>query len=154
MIAFVRAGVLTMAAIAAVHVVPTTSFAQFTAGEYRCGSGTAKAFAKFIQGKSRCVQRCVFQARRSSQLYGDCFAPFGGSTAACVTDPVRGVEAKTRNAIVRACTDGCPFCYGPQVCSTGEPQVSNVEVQLDLFSQLFVYCVEGGGATANPAQAA
>ena len=154
MIALVRAGVLAALTVAAVGGVPAPSFAQFTAGEYRCGSGTAKTFAKFIQQKSKCVQRCVSRGRRSSQLYGDCFPPFGGSTATCVLDPTIGAEARARAGIVRSCTDGCPFCYGPQVCSTGEPQVGNVEVQLDFFSQFFVYCVEGGGATANPAQAA
>jgi hypothetical protein len=152
MIAFVRAGALAVVALAA--FMPTPSSAQFTAGEYRCGSGTAKTFAKFIQRKSKCVQRCVSHGRRSSQLYGDCFAPFGGVTATCVLDPVTGAEARARAGIVRSCTDGCPFCYGEQVCTTGEPQVGNVEIQLDLFSQAFVYCVEGGGATASPAQAA
>jgi hypothetical protein len=143
-----------MVAIAAAHVVPTPSFAQPTLGEYRCGAGTAKTFAKFIPRKSKCVQRCIFRARRSSQLYGDCFTPFGGSTATCILDPVTGAEARARASIVRGCADGCPACYGPAVCASGEPYVSNVEVQLDFLSSALVYCVEGAGATASSAEAA
>jgi hypothetical protein len=153
MIAFVRAGALALIAIAAAHVSPAPSFAQPTPGEYRCGAGNAKTFARFIQRKSKCVQRCVTHARRSSQLYGDCFAPFGGRTASCILDPVTGVEARARASIVRACTDGCPACYNPTICTTGEPSVTNVEVQLDILASTFVYCVEGAGATSNPAEA-
>jgi hypothetical protein len=108
--AFVRAGVLAMAATVAADVSPRPSLAQPTAGDYRCGAGNAKAFARFIPRKSKCVQRCVSQARRSSQLYGDCFAPFGGRTATCILDRVTGAEARARASIVRACTDGCPAC--------------------------------------------
>lgn len=151
MIVFVRAGVLALIAIAA---VPWPAFAQPTPAEYRCQANDAKTFARFILRKSKCVQRCVTRGRRSSQIYGDCFAPFGGSTAACILDPVTGAEALARASIVRGCAEECPACYGPAVCASGEPQVSNVEVQLDFLSSAFVYCVESTGATASPAEAA
>ena len=154
MIAVVRAGVLAMVAMAVAGVVPAPSSAQPTPGEYRCSAGAARAFAQFIPRKSKCVQRCIFNARRSSQLYDDCFTPFGGTTAKCILDPVTGAEARARAAIVRGCADDCPACYGEQVCTTGEPQVGNVELQLDFLSSVFVYCVEGAGATASPPEAA
>jgi hypothetical protein len=152
--AFVRFGALAMVATVAANVVPMPAFAQPTAGEYRCGAGNAKTFERFILRKSKCVQRCVTHARRSSQLYGDCFAPFDESTASCIFDPVTGAEARARASIVRACTDGCPACYNPNVCTTGEPSVGNVELQLDILANSFVYCVEGAGATSSPAEAA
>lgn len=117
---------------------------------------TAKTFARFIARKSKCVQRCITHARTSSQLYGDCFAPFGGTTATGITDPVTGAEARARASIVSRCADpaDCPDCYGLGVCTTGEPFVGNVESQLDLFSHFLVYCVESIGTTASRPEAA
>jgi hypothetical protein len=156
MIATFRARFLAMVAVATIGLVPRSAPAQSvpTTGQYLCGSNTAKTFGRFIARKSKCVQRCVTHARTSSQLYGDCFAPFGGSTATCITDPATGAEARARASIVKRCAADCPDCYGLGVCTTGEPFVSNVESQLDLFSNVLVYCVESTGATPSRTEAA
>lgn len=154
-----RAAILAVVAAATIALVPRPALAQSvppTQGQYLCASNTAKTFAQFIGGKSKCVQRCVTHARTSSQTYNDCFLPFGGTTAKCITDPAKGAEARARASIVSRCSDAadCPDCYGLGVCTTGEPFVSNVESQLDLFSSFLVYCVEGTGATASRPEAA
>ncbi len=154
MIVTIRARVLVVVAVAAIGLVPRPARTQTpTTGQYLCGSNTARTFARFIERKSKCVQRCVTHGRTSSQLYADCFAPFGGSTARCILDPATGAEARARASIVGRCADDCPDCYGLQACTTGEPFVTNVESQLDVFASSFVYCVEGAGATASRPEA-
>ena len=157
MIATFRASVLVMVAAAIIGLAPSSVRAQFvpTPAEYLCGSNAARTFGRFIPRKGKCVQRCITHARTSSQLYGDCFEPFGGTTAKCITDPVTGAEARARASIVSRCSAAdCPPCYPPSVCTTGEPDVGNVESQLDLFSQFLVYCVEGSGTTPSRPEAA
>jgi len=137
---------------AAIGALGTPALAQYTAtrDEYRCSSDTAKAMGKMIVRRSRCVQQCVANARRTL-LFSDCFPGFGGTTQACVFD----AEARTRNTIIRACAADCPDCYQSQDrCDTAEPDVSNVGIQLDFFSESLVYCVEGNGGNATPPQAA
>jgi hypothetical protein len=154
MIATFRAPFLAMVAAATIGLVSRPALAQPTPAEYLCASNAARTFGRFIPRKSKCVQRCITRARTSSQLYGDCFEPFGGSTATCITDPVRGAEARARASIVSRCTPtDCPPCFPPSACTSGEPFVSNVESQLDLFSYYLVYCVESTGTTPSPTEA-
>ena len=149
-----RAALVAMMAIAGIGLVARPALGQPTTDEYLCGSNAAKTFARFIVNRSKCVQRCVTHARRTSQLYGDCFAPFGGSTATCILDPVHGAEARARAGIVSRCAADCPECFAPTLCTEGEPSVTYVANQLDAFSSALVYCVEANGGTANHAEAA
>jgi hypothetical protein len=149
----VRAALLAITVEAALGAPSTPALAQFvsTPQEYRCSSYTAKAMGKMILRRSRCVQQCAVERRGTLSPFTDCFAPFGGATQSCVLE----AEAGTRNAIATACAADCPECYfSQQRCDTGEPDVSNVGVQLDFFSQFLVYCVEGNGGTATPPQGA
>ena len=118
-----------------------------TKDEVKCESGTGKALAKFVGKKTKCAQKCFATQRKTTGPYNGCFAPYADPTTnACITDPVKGVEAKARAAIVKACTADCPECYSPSVCATGEPFVGNTENLVDLQGPQ-VYCEENGGMT-------
>jgi hypothetical protein len=146
---------LTFAAAAAfVGLVAAPVMAQpagVTKDEVKCESGTGKALSKFIGAKGKCVQKCLGTARKTSGPYTDCFPPFGGATATCLTDPVKGAEAKATAAIVKACAKDCPECYGQLTCDTGQPFVGNTSGQLDVFGSL-VYCTEAAGNTPSKAE--
>ena len=147
----VRAAFLAIS-VAAIGALATPALAQFTSTreEYRCSSDTSKAMGKMIVRRSRCVQQCIANGRRTLS-FTDCFPGFGGPTLACVQD----AEARSRATIISACAADCPECYGSQNrCDTAEPDVSNVAAQLDVFSQFLVYCPEGNGGTATPPQQA
>src|SRR5262245_58495751 len=74
-----------------------------TKDEVKCESGTGKALSKFVGKKSKCASKCLSTARKTSGPYAGCFAPYADPTTnACITDPVKGVEAKARAAIVKA----------------------------------------------------
>lgn len=152
---YAKHGVLAMAAALALALAASPVAAQpagVTKDELKCESGAGKALSKFVGSKTKCVQKCVTTARKTSGPYTDCFAPFGGATATCIQDPTKGAEAKARTSIVKACTKDCPECYAPSVCSTGEPFVANTETQVDAFGPL-IYCTEAGGGTPTKEQA-
>jgi hypothetical protein len=136
---------------AAIGALAAPALAQFvsTRDEYRCSSYTAKAMGRMIVRRSRCVQQCIAEGRRTLS-FSDCFPPFGGATQSCVLE----AQARTRTAIIDACAADCPECYFSHRCDTAEPDTSNVATQLDFFSQFLVYCPEGNGGTATPPQAA
>jgi hypothetical protein len=146
--------VLVAAATIGFPATPVLAQTDITRDEYICGSNVAKTMARFIVKKSACVQRCVANGRKTFGPFGDCFAPFGGTTAACILDPTRGAEEKARTAIGRRCAADCPECFSASVCTNGEPFVTNVSIQLDLLSSFFVYCVESNGDTVSPAETA
>jgi hypothetical protein len=124
-----------------------------TKDEVKCESGTGKALAKFVGKKSKCGTKCFQTARKTSGPYNGCFAPYTDPTTnACITDPVKGVEAKARASIVKACTADCPECYAPSVCASGEPFVGNTENLVDLQGPS-VYCEENGGTTPSKTDA-
>ena len=123
-----------------------------TKDEFKCESNAGKALSKFVASKSKCTSKCLTGARKTSGPYTDCFAPFGGATATCIQDPVKGAEAKARASIVKKCTKDCPECYAASVCSTGEPFVATTETLIDAQGPL-VYCVENGGGTPTKTEA-
>jgi hypothetical protein len=124
-----------------------------TKDEVKCESGTGKALAKFVGKKSKCASKCFATARKTTGPYTGCFAPYSDpTTMACIQDPVKGVEAKARASIVKACSVDCPECYPASVCSTGEPFVGNTENLVDLQGPN-VYCTENGGGTPSKTDA-
>jgi hypothetical protein len=127
--------------------------AGVTKDEVKCESGTGKALSKFVGKKSKCASKCFSTQRKTMGPYTGCFAPYADpATDACIHDPVKGVEQKARDAIVKACTADCPECYSASNCSTGEPFVTNTENLVDLQGPN-VYCVENGGGTPSKTDA-
>src|SRR4051812_5907333 len=107
------AGVATMAFGSVASAVP----AGLNAVEFKCQTSVSKAGSKFVASKSKCAGKCIANAQKSLNPYSDCYAPYGGSTLACIADPLKGAEIKFENAIRKACdpsfkpgTD-CPECY-------------------------------------------
>src|SRR5689334_20971474 len=84
---------------------------SLTKAEFKCGTGTSLAFAQLFGRKAKCVEKCFLAARLTSGPYTDCFAPYGGATAACLFDPESGVDARARAKIIRRCSADCPECY-------------------------------------------
>jgi hypothetical protein len=124
--------------------------------EAKCEQGTGKALTKFVGKKAKCAGKCLSTARKTSGPYGGCFAPFSDPlTNACIYDPLKGAREKARASIVKACAIDCPECYtsqDPNLCSTGDPLLSNADSQTDLFGPI-VFCLENGGNTPTAVQA-
>jgi hypothetical protein len=125
-----------------------------TKPEFKCQIGVGTKMSTLITRKGVCVQRCLDQARLTSGPYADCFAPYGGDTLACISDPVLGVEARVRLAIGNKCSADCPECYPEHDigCTDGEPALSNVSGVLDPLATL-IYCSEAAGNTPSKAEA-
>ncbi len=93
--------------------------------------------------------------RKTMGPYTDCFSPFGGATATCLSDPstMKGADDKARASIIKACTDAppkdkCPECYGMATCTSGDPFVATTAA-LTSAQGPSVYCTEFGGATPS-----
>jgi len=139
-----------------------------SAAEFKCQGAQAKAGTKFTGCKAKCVSKCIGGARKVPPLNpeSDCFTPFGGATATCVTDPLKGCEAKAIAAIDKACvengTNNCPECYaargggGPTCAGHGadvvvdgqsNPTAAALESQVDAFA--FVFCNDNPNTAAE-----
>src|SRR5262245_21746772 len=92
-----------------------------TKDELKCESTVGKTLSKFVGSKSKCVSKCFVTARKAGGPFTGCFATPGqpypdATTNTCITDPVKGAEAKARAGIVKGCMDApgkdkCPECY-------------------------------------------
>ena len=124
--------------------------------EAKCETGAGKALTKFVGSKSKCGSKCVAAARKTSGPYGGCFSPYADPvTQACIYDGLKGAASKARASIVKACAVDCPECYtsqDPNLCTTGDPLVSNSDSQTNLFGSI-IYCLENGGNTPTSVQA-
>src|SRR5258705_6227459 len=87
--------------------------------EFKCMYGSAKAEAKFAISKTKCAIKCLASYWKGlAATPNDCFAPYGGVTAACIDDPSsgpRGAEDKfalymTKYCVLASGAD-CPECY-------------------------------------------
>jgi hypothetical protein len=145
-----------MAAIAIGLFAASTVLAQpagVTKDEVKCESGTGKALSKFVGSKSKCTSKCFAAARKTQGPYTGCFAPYADqATNTCITDSVKGAEAKARASIVKACTKDCPECYSASNCSTGDPFVATTETLVDLQGPN-VYCLEQNNQTPSKTEA-
>jgi hypothetical protein len=124
--------------------------------EFKCMQQVNKAGAKFTGAKAKCVSKCLGGFWKVPPLnpQSDCLPPYGGATATCIADPLKGAEVKFANAIKKACdpntkvgTD-CPECYSGGDCAdTGEAsnRVQNIEGQIDGFVP-GVACERAGAA--------
>ncbi len=108
----------------------------------KCQLATSKATAKFFAAKNKCVTKCQQSYRKGIGTLSDCYAPYGGITLTCITDPLKGAEAKATVAIQKACNapGRCPPCYNDGDCTEFSLDwVQNVEGQLDSFVP-GIYC--------------
>jgi hypothetical protein len=116
----------------------------------KCETSTGGALSKFTGSKSKCTSKCFATARKTNGPFTDCFAPYGGATATCITDPVKGAETKAAASIKKACStkpDACPACFPKSptnACTDGtgtNPLVHGTEMTVDGFGPN-TYCVE------------
>jgi hypothetical protein len=108
----------------------------------KCQLATSKATEKFFGAKNKCVTKCEQNYRKGVGTLSDCYAPYGGATLTCITDPLKGVEAKATSAIQKACNapGRCPPCYNGGDCTGFSLDwVQNAEGQLDSFVP-GIYC--------------
>jgi len=91
--------------------------AQRTSDEQKCMTATSKALAKHGDARQKCVAKCWASQRKGRVPTSDCVPPYGGATAACVSDVQKGVEAKALTLIAKACETDCPECYSGGDCA-------------------------------------
>ena len=148
------AGMLCVSTAGAVHDPDVNDLEQ------KCMAAQSKAGVKFVSCKAKCASKCYAAARKIAGPETDCAPPYGGTTLACIADPLKGCEAKAISAINKKCvtvsgkTD-CPECYsarggaadctghGDGVVVTGlsNPAADSLETQVDNFA--FVFCNDG-----------
>lgn len=141
--------------VATLLAAPLAS-AQPTPAEFKCEAATSKNGAKFISAKAKCVDKCLSNFWKGLGPESDCLPPYGGPTAFCIFDSLKGAEGKYAMAIKKACdpatkpTNECPDCYSGGDCTDAGHagnQVQSLEGQLDSFVP-GVAC-ERAGADAN-----
>jgi hypothetical protein len=146
---FVAAGLL-----AGLVMAPATH-AQVTKDESKCQTGGSGVIAKFVAAKQKCITKCEAGARKGQNPATDCDPPYAGTTAACITDPVKGAEAKAVAGFQKACSKDCPECYSGGNCTTeANTRVTNTETQVDVLVAV-VYCddsASGDGLTTLEAK--
>lgn len=148
MVKFVKGALLTVTVGLALGGI--ASAATLTDAEFKCQVGVSKAGSKFVGSKTKCASKCIGNAGKAIEPYSDCFAPYGGVTATCIADPLKGAEAKFTAAIRKACdptfkpgTD-CPECYSGGDCTQeSADRVANIEGQVDSFGP-GVFCEQPG----------
>jgi len=102
-----------------------------TKDEAKCEDGTAKALVKFTGSKQKCYAKC-FANFYKGKIPGGCNPPASDpATVACISDPVKGAEAKAKAAIVKACTVAVPACYSGGANGAANSFVGAVEAKVD-----------------------
>ena len=118
-----------------------------TKDQAKCEDGVVKALVKFVGSKTKCYQKCEDNMLKGKIAPGTCTPPASDpATAACISDPAKGAEAKAAAAIDKVCTATTkPPCYGTQV---GNGWVALVEGQVDATVPQ-VTCGSPSGAFLN-----
>jgi hypothetical protein len=111
--------------------------------EFKCMQSVAKAGAKFIGSKTKCVGKCFTSVWKGLLPASECDVPYGAFAAGCIAS----AEGKFGAAIRKACdptinsSAACPQCYSGGDCGlSGEAgtRVASFENQMDsLFPDLF-----------------
>jgi hypothetical protein len=103
-----------------------------TKDQGKCEDGVSKALAKFVGSKNKCYSKC-FANFYKGKIPGGCKPPASDpATVTCISDPVKGAEAKAKAAIVKACTVAVPACYAGGASTAANTFVSAVEGKIDL----------------------
>lgn len=90
---------------------------NLTPPEFKCQASVDKAGGKYMKALAKCEISCIHGFYRGGTPSSDCFPPYGGATAICVTDALKGADAKFRAAIAKGCDSvanpgaNCPECY-------------------------------------------
>lgn len=109
---------LTSLAAAQVPAPPDVNDAEF-----KCMYSSAKAEAKFVPAKAKCVSKCFANFWKGLTPVADCTAPYGGSTARCIDDAtfLRGADNRFEAAMKKSCVlaswADCPECYSGGDCT-------------------------------------
>jgi hypothetical protein len=153
MVKFVKGALL--AGVVSLALTGIASAQALTDAEFKCQGKVSKAGSKFVGSKAKCAIKCHGNAAKSLNPSSDCYAPYAGTTLACVADPLKGAEAKFALAIKKACDPAtassadCPECYSGGDCvQESLDRVQNVESQVDDFGPL-VFCEPGDTADAD-----
>jgi hypothetical protein len=111
--------------------------------EFKCQSKATGASSKFVSSKSKCVMKCFTLHWKNLVPSSDCLPPYGGTTATCIFDSLKGAEAKFTLTTAKNCdqnvkpTLGCPVCYnGSQDCGPAgyaNDYTQLIEGQIDSF---------------------
>jgi len=106
-----------------------------TKDEGKCEDGVVKALVKFVGAKNKCYSKCFANFYKGS-IPGGCDPSMPGgvsdpATVACIKDPVKGAEAKTKAAIVKACTVAVPGCYTGGATGAANTFVNSSEAKID-----------------------
>jgi len=136
-------GKVTLLAGAAVALMAPLALAQPTPAEFKCEAAVSKSGAKFVKAKAKCIDKCLTAFWKGEGAESDCLPPsYGGATAFCIFDSLKGAEGKFSLAILKAgdpatkATNDCPECYSSGDCSASgqaTTQVQNIEGQVDSF---------------------
>ena len=123
--------------------VRTTPAQTLTPAEFSCMvKSTVRYDTKFVTAKLKCISKCFYEFWHSgvNASDADCLPPYGGETAFCISDALKGAESKFTYGILRYCATGsladCPECYeGGNCTETGEAgtRVQQVTQQIDNF---------------------
>jgi hypothetical protein len=124
--------------VAIVLARPLAAPAELTIAEQRCQQRASKVMVKFGVDVAKCGIRCQRGARGGLNPITDCYAPYAGATLACLTDPLRGAQARAIEHFRRACdpdvnpSADCPECYAGGDCALAAiDRVFGVQGQLD-----------------------
>jgi hypothetical protein len=148
MLKTMRTALLAGAAVALATVASAQTYdPDISALDQKCVQATSKALVKFTGAKAKCGSKCIGNARKSLNPVSDCYAPYAGTTATCVYDPVKGAEAKNIAAIKKKCDEvlypgkvDCPECYSGGDCDAySGSRTSSTEAEIDVFGPL-VWC--------------
>jgi len=104
-----------------------------TKDEAKCEDGVQKALAKFVGSKQKCYDKCISNSYKTGAGRGVCLPPNPVDPAVntCIKDPTKGAEAKTKAAIIKACTVAAPSCYSGGGSGAANTFVSSVENKVD-----------------------
>lgn len=97
--------------------VPATAVAK-------CEDGVAKALSKLIGARTKCYQKCFQNEFKGKIMPGTCTPPASDlPTVACLSDPLKGANAKAAAAIDKVCANvagATPACFGTGLDSGAE----------------------------------
>jgi hypothetical protein len=140
----VRKGMMLAGAAGVLCVPLALAQTAVSDAEFKCQAKATQASTKFVSSKSKCVIKCFQNHWKGLGPASDCAPPsYGGTTATCIFDSLKGAEAKFTAATAKICDQnvnpalGCPVCYNAsQDCSAAGyagDYTQLIEGQIDSF---------------------
>ena len=153
MVKFMKGALLVGAASLALASVASAQL--LTKEELKCQTSVSKGGAKFTGSKTKCAIKCQQNAAKAVNPITDCYPPYAGATAACVSTPLKGAEEKYVAAIVKACPEiNCPECFSGAPNNSGDcatfatDRMNSNETQIDGFGP-GVFCLGNFPGSTN-----